>query len=94
MNDMSRSMHDRIADRRPHPRCRGAEHRGQPGNESSRMRQYVTMTMKAWEKLKYIKRYRTPIATRAFARVYIFLHPIFWGPYWRLPRRADAQRAT
>ena len=29
-----------------------------------------------------IKRYRTPIATRAFARVYIFLHPIFWGPYY------------
>ena len=56
------------------------------------MRQYVTMTMKAWEKLKYIKRYRTPIATRAFARVYIFLHPIPLGPLLRLPRRADAQR--
>ena len=55
---------------------------GQPGNESSRMRQYVTLTMKNWEKLKYIKKYRTPIATRAFARVYIFLHPIFWGPYY------------
>jgi len=55
---------------------------GQPGNESSRMRQYITLTMKAWENLRYIKRYRTPIATRAFARVYIFLHPIFWGPYY------------
>ena len=38
--------------------------------------------MRAWEKLKMIKRYRTPIATRAFARVYIFLHHIFWGPYY------------
>ena len=55
---------------------------GQPGNESSRMRQYVTLTMRAWERLKFIKKYRTPIATRAFARVYIFLHPIFWGPYY------------
>ena len=55
---------------------------GQPGNESSRMRQFITNTMRAWEKLKYIKHYRTPIATRAFARVYIFLHPIFWGPYY------------
>lgn len=55
---------------------------GQPGNESSRMRQYVTHAMKAWETLKFIKMYRTPIATRAFARVYIFLHPIFWGPYY------------
>ena len=55
---------------------------GMPGNESSRLRQYVTLTMCAWEKLKFIKKYRTPIATRAFARVYIFLHPIFWGPYY------------
>ena len=55
---------------------------GMPGNESARLRQYVTFTMRAWEKLKMIKRYRTPIATRAFARVYIFLHPIFWGPYY------------
>ena len=55
---------------------------GQPGNEASRMRQYVTITMRAWEQLKNIKKYRTPIATRAFARVYIFLHPIFWGPYY------------
>ena len=51
---------------------------GQPGNESSRMRQYITLTMKAWENLRYIKRDRTPVATRAFARVYIFLHPFFW----------------
>ena len=53
-----------------------------PGNESSRMRQYSCLTMRAWEKLRFIKRYRTPIATRAFARVYIFVHPIFWGPYY------------
>jgi|TARA_B110000977_G_C11079482_1_gene492422 hypothetical protein len=55
---------------------------GQPGNEASRMRQYVTLSMRAWENLKHIKKYRTPIATRAFARVYIFLHPWFWGPYY------------
>lgn len=55
---------------------------GQPGNESSRMRQYITLAQKAWENLRYIKRYRTPVATRAFARVYIFLHPFFWGPYY------------
>ena len=84
MNDMSRSMHDRIADHfdRISLAVEELKYAGQPGNESSRMRQYVTLTMKAWEKLKYIKRYRTPIATRAFARVYIFLHPIFWGPYY------------
>ena len=55
---------------------------GPARNESSRMRQFMTNVMRAWENLKHIKRYRTPIATRAFARVYIFVHPIFWGPYY------------
>jgi hypothetical protein len=84
INDMSRSINDRIADHfdRISLAVEELKYAGQPGNESSRMRQYITLTMKAWEKLKYIKRYRTPIATRAFARVYIFVHPIFWGPYY------------
>jgi hypothetical protein len=57
---------------------------GFPGNEASRLRQYVYHCMTAWENLRLIKIHRTPIATRAFARVYIFVHPIFWGPYYAL----------
>ena len=55
---------------------------GFPGNEAARLRNYLTTCMTAWENLRLIKVYRTPIATRAFARVYIFVHPIFWGPYY------------
>ena len=55
---------------------------GFPGNEAARLRNYLTTCMTAWENLRLIKTYRTPIATRAFARVYIFVHPMFWGPYY------------
>ena len=55
---------------------------GMPGNESARLRQFTKDAHNAWENLCYLKTYRTPMATRAFARVYILIHPIFWGPYY------------
>lgn len=48
---------------------------GLPGNEAARIRQYVTSMMVAWESLRVIKRYRTPLSTRAFSRTYIWAHP-------------------
>jgi hypothetical protein len=82
--EMSRDMNARISGYfdRMSLAVEELKYAGQPGNEAARMRQYVTFVMRAWENLKHIKRYRTPIATRAFARVYIFMHPIFWGPYY------------
>lgn len=82
--EMSRDMNARISGYfdRMSLAVEELKYAGQPGNEAARMRQYVTFVMRAWENLKHIKRYRTPIATRAFARVYIFVHPIFWGPYY------------
>jgi len=55
---------------------------GMPGNESARLRQFTKDAHNAWENLCHLKTYRTPMATRAFARVYILIHPIFWGPYY------------
>jgi len=55
---------------------------GMPGNESARLRQFHKDAYLAWENMRYLKTYRTPMATRAFARVYILIHPIFWGPYY------------
>ena len=55
---------------------------GMPGNESSRIRQFTKEAHYAWENMRFLKTYRTPMATRAFARVYILIHPIFWGPYY------------
>ena len=55
---------------------------GMPGNESARLRQFHKDAYVAWENLRFLKTYRTPMATRAFARVYILIHPIFWAPYY------------
>lgn len=48
---------------------------GLPGNEAARIRQYVTSMLTAWEQLRIIKRYRTPLTTRAFSRTMIWAHP-------------------
>ena len=55
---------------------------GMPGNESARLRQFTKEGHNALENMCFLKTYRTPMATRAFARVYILIHPIFWGPYY------------
>lgn len=55
---------------------------GLPGNEASRMRQYSTALLQSYESLHAIKSYRTPQGIRTFARVYIMLTPIMFGPYY------------
>jgi hypothetical protein len=55
---------------------------GSPGNEAARINQYHSLLMKEWETAKYIKVYRTPSGLRAFARLYILVHPFFTGPYY------------
>jgi hypothetical protein len=54
---------------------------GLPGNEAARLRQYNSLLMGQWETVRNVKRYRTPLTTRCFARFYIFLHPFLMGPY-------------
>lgn len=46
------------------------------------MRQYVTSMQVAWEQVRIIKRYRTPLSTRAFSRIFIWAHPFIMGPYY------------
>lgn len=36
----------------------------------------------AWAELFFIKSYRTPLTTRAFAHVALWLHPLQMGPYY------------
>ena len=55
---------------------------GLPGNEAARINQYHTLLMKEWEDARNIKSYRTPTGLRAFARLYILVHPLFAGPYY------------
>ena len=63
---------------------------GLPGNEAARIRQYSNIAMTAWETLRNIKRYRTPVTTRVFARLCILVQPCLMGPYWAYVAGAGA----
>lgn len=67
---------------------------GLPGPEASRIRQFAMIAQAHWEKLCMIKNYRTPQATRAFARIYILLHPFFFGPYYAYVAGSLAPRGS
>jgi hypothetical protein len=62
--------------------CEEMKAAGMPSNEASRIRQYATHLLVGLEDLKGIKQYRTPLGLRCFARLFIQLIPIMWGPYW------------
>jgi hypothetical protein len=54
---------------------------GLPGNEAARIRQYFHNFLTAWESLRNVKRYRTPLTTRCFGRLANLMHPFIMGPY-------------
>lgn len=55
---------------------------GQPANESSRINQYLWILQSNWDRVRNLKDYRTPQATRSYSRVFIVLLPWFYGPYY------------
>eukprot|EP00041_Stephanoeca_diplocostata_P003537 m.35573 g.35573 ORF g.35573 m.35573 type:complete len:336 (+) comp14417_c0_seq16:149-1156(+) len=55
---------------------------GMPGNEASRIRNYFASMVHSYEHLIMLKHYRTPLGLRAFARAYIAVTPIVFGPYY------------
>src|SRR5258707_5361498 len=50
--------------------------------ECSRLNQYISRMMQAFENLKNIFEYRTPRSLRAFSDFFILLLPILYGPYF------------
>lgn len=50
--------------------------------ECSRLNQYVSRMIQAFENLKNIYEYRTPRTLRAFSDFFILLLPILYGPYF------------
>jgi hypothetical protein len=56
--------------------------RGLSGGEAHRLDQYVSKALVSIERLAALKEYRTPQAFRAFARIYIQLLPMIYGPYY------------
>ena len=52
------------------------------GSEMSRVNQYLSKMLVAFEQLKHIHQYRTPVSLRAYSKVYILVLPILYGPYF------------
>ena len=55
---------------------------GCQSTEVSRVSQYVSKMIIAFDNLKIIQVYRTPITLRAYSKVFIYVFPIIYGPYF------------
>jgi predicted membrane chloride channel (bestrophin family) len=55
---------------------------GLSATECSRLNQYVSHMMTAFENIKHIYEYRTPRTLRAFSEFFILLLSILYGPYF------------
>lgn len=55
---------------------------GVQSGEISRVSQYVSKMVIAFDNLKVIFLYRTPITLRAYSKVFIYIFPIIYGPYF------------
>jgi len=54
-----------------------------PANsEISRVSQYVSKMIIAFDNMKIIHNYRTPVTLRAYSKVFIYIFPIIYGPYF------------
>ena len=55
---------------------------GTQSGEISRINQYVSKMIIAFDNMKIIHNYRTPITLRAYSKVFIYIFPIIYGPYF------------
>ena len=61
---------------------KGFRARGMSTGEVSRANQYLSKIIEAFESLKHIFQYRTPRTLRAYSKLFIFLLPALYGPYF------------
>jgi len=55
---------------------------GVQSGEVSRVSQYLSKMVIAFDNLKIIHQYRTPITLRTYSKVFIYVFPIIYGPYF------------
>ena len=55
---------------------------GVQSGEISRVSQYVSKMIIAFDSMRIIHRYRTPITLRSYSKVFIYSFPIIYGPYF------------
>jgi hypothetical protein len=51
-------------------------------SETSRVNQYVSKMLIAFDNLQVVHTYRTPVTLRAYSKVFIYIFPIIYGPYF------------
>jgi len=62
----------------------GLRDRGLSGSEVSRVNSHFSKMMMSFENLKHIYQYRTPRTLRAYSKIFIFIVPIIYSPYFAL----------
>jgi hypothetical protein len=55
---------------------------GVQSGEISRVSQYVSKMIIAFDNMKIIHNYRTPVTLRAYSKVFIYIFPVIYGPYF------------
>jgi predicted membrane chloride channel (bestrophin family) len=55
---------------------------GVQSGEISRVSQYLSKIIIAFDNMKIIHNYRTPITLRTYSKVFIYVFPIIYGPYF------------
>jgi len=55
---------------------------GVQSGEISRVNQYISKIIIAFDNMKIIHNYRTPITLRMYSKVFIYVFPVIYGPYF------------
>ena len=55
---------------------------GVQSSETSRVNQYISKMIIAFDNLLVVHTYRTPVTLRAYSKVFIYIFPIIYGPYF------------
>lgn len=55
---------------------------GIQSGEISRMNQYISKMMIAFDNMMVVHHYRTPVTLRAYSKVFLYIFPIVYGPYF------------
>jgi hypothetical protein len=55
---------------------------GVQSSETSRVNQYVSKMIIAFDNMKIYHAYRTPVTLRAYSKVFLYIFPIVYGPYF------------
>jgi hypothetical protein len=55
---------------------------GVQSGEISRVSQYVSKMIIAFDNMKIIHNYRTPITFRMYSKFFIYIFPVVYGPYF------------